>query len=106
MSAILLCVMFNAGALWVFQKNLPIPGGAAFVLLCIVEYLIWAFIFKRQESINGRIFDDKAWAMGSYPNYYEQTEGNRWTASTRVKEIMSKGELFHHSDHRELDSIS
>lgn len=94
MSTILLCLLFNAGALWVFQKNLPIPGGAVFVLLCIAEYLVWAFIFKRQESINGRIFDDKAWVMGSYPNYYEQTEGNRWTASQRVKEIMSKGELF------------
>jgi|GEM_PF-1317842 len=94
MSTILLCLLFNAGALWVFQKNLPIPGGAVFVLLCIVEYLVWAFIFKRQESINGRIFDDKAWVMGSYPNYYEQTEGNRWTTSQRVKEIMFKGELF------------
>lgn len=94
MSTILLCLLFNAGALWVFQKNLPIPGGAVFILLCIAEYLAWAFIFKMQESINGRIFDDKAWVMGSYPNYYEQTEGNRWTASQRVKEIMSKGELF------------
>lgn len=94
MSTILLCLLFNVGALWVFQKNLPIPGGAVFILLCIAEYLAWAFIFKMQESINGRIFDDKAWVMGSYPNYYEQTEGNRWTASQRVKEIMSKGELF------------
>jgi len=65
-----------------------------FVSVSVVEYIIYMLLIKQYKKINDRLYYFGAWAMGSYPNFFAQSEGNRWTSSAVVKRSLKKGDLY------------
>ncbi|WP_263832871.1 type IV secretion system DNA-binding domain-containing protein [Sulfurospirillum oryzae] len=76
------------------QKELGIHKALIFTILSFFEYIIWHMFIREYSKINDRLFDVKSWLMGSYANFYGQSEGNRWTPSWLVKQKMKNGDLF------------
>lgn len=64
----------------------------SFVGLLIIEYVVYMLYIKQYYKSNDRLYYYRSWFMGSYPNYFGLTEGNRWTPSFIVKQKM-KGDL-------------
>ncbi len=64
-------------------------------LIISTTFFIFYFLFIKQfKKINDRTYYYGAWSMGSYANYFAQSEGNRWTPSLVVKRALKKGDLF------------
>ena len=64
-----------------------------FIILLSIEYVFYVLWIKEPRKINDRIYEYASWRMGSQANFFNQTEGNRWTKSSWIKSIMSKGDL-------------
>ncbi len=76
------------------QNETAINSAIPFIALSFVEYIIWYLFIKEFRVINDRMYFYRSSAMGSYPNFFGQTEGNRWTSSFIVKNALKKGNLF------------
>lgn len=66
---------------------------ASFLGLTILEYVIYQLFFKYIWK-NDKVFYHRAWDMGSFANYWNQTEGHSWTKALYVKDTMKIGDLF------------
>ena len=67
-----------------------------FVSLSLFEYIVYMFFIKQYKKANDRVYYFAAWEMGSYANFYAQSEGNSWTKSIYVKSVLKDkgGYLF------------
>ena len=93
-SVMLVLAVANYAAGYGLNERFSINIVAVVLGLFFIEYYIYLYLFKQYKKVNDRMYYFGAWEMGSYPNFYAQTEGNRWTKSIIVKREMKNGDLF------------
>lgn len=88
--AVLTVVYFTAKEL---EKYIHAESSTIIFVLLILSYFIYSIFFKQDKVINNLVYPRRPWEAGSFPNFFGQTQGQRWTPSRLVKQKM-KGDIF------------